>query len=292
VAESDLFRLTLPVPESAVPLIRLGSRVSVHVPALDRDFEGKVARFSDALSEETRTMHTSAALAAKAEDQNAMATREQVRLAVDQAFYGALAARSLTRVAEQTVSARQALADQIQALFQSKLKSQFGSQLCPSQFVQAKLLLLDAQNNENAALATLSEVLGYSRLETFQLVEDQTPLSAPPAQIDDLISQAFMKRPELLALDFEYPSARKFEAAEHDLLFPSIWAAGAVGDTPVRNPALSNWYGAMGVNIDVPLLRGFFTSRGLAKLICGGRLQKNACARCATGSREMFAPVG
>jgi RND family efflux transporter MFP subunit len=58
VAETDLFRLTLPVPESAVPSVRLGSVVKVHVQALNRDFEGKVSRFADDLSQETRTMHT------------------------------------------------------------------------------------------------------------------------------------------------------------------------------------------------------------------------------------------
>jgi RND family efflux transporter MFP subunit len=58
VAQTDLFRLTLPVPESAVPLIRLGSTVTVRVPSLDRSFEGKISRFADSLSQETRTMHT------------------------------------------------------------------------------------------------------------------------------------------------------------------------------------------------------------------------------------------
>jgi len=58
VAETDLFRLTLPVPESVVPSIRLGTSVKVHVAALNRDFIGKVARFSDDLNQETRTMHT------------------------------------------------------------------------------------------------------------------------------------------------------------------------------------------------------------------------------------------
>jgi RND family efflux transporter MFP subunit len=58
VAETDLFRLTLPVPESAVRSIRLGTTVKVHVGALDRDFEGKIARFSNALDSQTRTMHT------------------------------------------------------------------------------------------------------------------------------------------------------------------------------------------------------------------------------------------
>jgi RND family efflux transporter MFP subunit len=58
VAETDLFRLTLPVPESAVPSIRPGTSVNVHVAALNRDFIGKVARFADDLNPETRTMHT------------------------------------------------------------------------------------------------------------------------------------------------------------------------------------------------------------------------------------------
>ena len=37
---------------------------------------------------------------------------------------------------------------------------------------------------------------------------------------------------------------------------------GVVGDTPVRNPVLSNWYGAVGVNIEIPLFNGFqYTAR-------------------------------
>jgi RND family efflux transporter MFP subunit len=58
VAETDSFRLTLPVPESAVPAIHLGTAATVHVQALNRDFAGRVARFADAVSQETRTMHT------------------------------------------------------------------------------------------------------------------------------------------------------------------------------------------------------------------------------------------
>jgi RND family efflux transporter MFP subunit len=58
VAETDVFRLTLPVPESAVPQVHLGSVVQVRVQALGRTFEGKVARFADSVDEDTRTMHT------------------------------------------------------------------------------------------------------------------------------------------------------------------------------------------------------------------------------------------
>jgi len=58
LAECDRLRLVLPVPESAVPRVHLGSIVQVKVPALGRAFEGKVARFADALDRQTRTMST------------------------------------------------------------------------------------------------------------------------------------------------------------------------------------------------------------------------------------------
>jgi RND family efflux transporter MFP subunit len=58
LAEYTKLRLVVPVPESAVPELQLGSIVRVHVTAMNRDFEGQVARFADALSDETRTMHT------------------------------------------------------------------------------------------------------------------------------------------------------------------------------------------------------------------------------------------
>ena len=210
----------------------------------------------------TTNLVSSANLAAKAENENAIATREQIILATDQAFYGALQAQSVTRVSEQTVAARQTVEDQVEALFKSKLKSQLDLSFAQVNLSQAKLLLLDAQNNENATMAALSAVLGYPTLQNFKLIEDTTPLTAPSANVDELVSDAFARRPELLALNYQYESARKFQTAERDLLFPTIRAAGAVGSTPVRNPVLSNWYGAVGVNIDIPVFNGFlYTAR-------------------------------
>ena len=58
LAEWSKLRLVLPVPESAVSQIHLGSVVQVRVAALNRTFQGKVARFADALDAQTRTMET------------------------------------------------------------------------------------------------------------------------------------------------------------------------------------------------------------------------------------------
>ena len=58
LSEDDRFRLVIPVAESYVPAIRIGDPVDVRIPALNRTFPGKVARFSVDLDEDTRTMHT------------------------------------------------------------------------------------------------------------------------------------------------------------------------------------------------------------------------------------------
>jgi RND family efflux transporter MFP subunit len=58
LSQNDLLRLVIPVPETAVPGIRIGDAVQVNVSALNKRFPGKVVRFSDRIDLQTRTMHT------------------------------------------------------------------------------------------------------------------------------------------------------------------------------------------------------------------------------------------
>jgi outer membrane protein len=208
----------------------------------------------------TTNLVSSARLHEQAENQNALATKEQILVAVDQAFYEALQSHAVLKVAQQTVASRQLLTDQVSALTKSKLKSDLDLSFANVNLAQAKLLQLDAENNEKAALANLSAILGYPTLQDFALVEDNNALTPPPSDVDKLIAEAFSKRPEILALGYEYESTRKLHAANRDLLFPTISALGAVGDTPIRNDNLSSWYGAVGVNVQIPVFNGFLYS--------------------------------
>src|SRR5208282_125308 len=121
---------------------------------------------------------------------NAAATKEEVLLAVDQAFYNALQTHAVLQVAEQTVASRQLLADQVSALTRSKLKSDLDLSFANVNLAQGKLLYLDALNNEKASMAALSAILGYSTLELFELVNNTEPLAPPPAGVDPLIAEA------------------------------------------------------------------------------------------------------
>src|SRR5262249_17985273 len=194
----------------------------------------------------TTNLVASANLNAKAEAQNALATQEQVLLEVNQAFFNALQTHAVLRVAEETVKERSVVADQIGALTKNKLKSDLDLSFASVNLAQAKLLLLDAQNNDKAALANLSAALGYSTQHDFILIEDQEPPTVPPADVDSLIAEAFAKRPEMLALNYQVQASQKMKTAERDLLFPTIRALGTVGGAPVRNDHLSSWYGAVG----------------------------------------------
>ncbi len=58
LAQSDVLRLRMPVPERDVPLVHIGSVVTVHVQATGQQFPGKVVRFTRDVSNATRTMMT------------------------------------------------------------------------------------------------------------------------------------------------------------------------------------------------------------------------------------------
>jgi outer membrane protein len=208
----------------------------------------------------TSNLVASAQLQAKADEQHAMATKEDVLVATDQAFYDALQTHAVLRVAEQTVASRQLLADQVSALTKSKLKSDLDLSFANVNLAQAKLLYLDAVNNDKAAMASLSAILGYPTLENFELTNDTEPLTPPPADVDPLIADAFAKRPEILALEFESESAEKLHQSDRDEMFPTISALAAYGDSPIRDDRVYGPYAAVGVNVQIPVFNGFLFS--------------------------------
>jgi len=201
----------------------------------------------------------SAKLQERARVADAEASREDIVLVTDQVFFAVIEAQDTLKVAAQTVSARQDLTDQVSSLASSKLKSDLDLSFAQVNLSQAKLLQLDAQNNLDAEKAALSAVLGYDTQMNFQLVEDVGPLPPLPPDPEPLIAQAIRNRPDIQSLNFSQQAAQKFSKAQHEQLLPTISALGVVGDTPTGSPQYftSNWYGAVGGNISIPIFNGF-----------------------------------
>jgi outer membrane protein len=214
----------------------------------------------------TNNLLASSEYQAKAEDMLAQATAAQIVLAVDQAFFNALETKALVTVAQETVTTRQTFVDKIQALTNAKLKSDIDLSFANVDLARGRLLLLEAINNYEASLNSLSAILGYQDQQNFQPVEEIEETAPPAPDVNPLVMQALQQRPEVQALNDQVSAAEKLATAEHDLKKPTISALAAAGITPVRSgQPLTNWYGAAGVNINLPLFTGFmFDARAKA----------------------------
>lgn len=213
----------------------------------------------------TPNLMASSRFQAKAADENAVATRQDILLTVDQSFYNSLETRALLSVADETIKARQTLVDQVQALTNAKLKSDLDLAFAKVELARAQLFQLDAVNNYQASLAVLSAILGYPDQQDFAPVEPVTPITPPATAVAPLVQQALDLRPEIRSLRDEVTAAEKFGRAEHDLFWPSVEGLGVVGQAPIRNPNVPAFYGAAGVNVNIPVFNGFlFSARAKA----------------------------
>ncbi|HEY0784287.1 MAG TPA: TolC family protein, partial [Acidobacteriaceae bacterium] len=211
----------------------------------------------------TSNLIASSRLEERAQQANAVATSQDIVLVADQAFYDALQAQSLLQVARQTVATRQATQGQVNQLTQNNLRSTLDLSFANVDLSQAQLLELDAENSAEAAMATLDEVLGLDRRVTYTLIDEPGEgLPAPPVEVDGLIAQALLQRPDLAALDLSRRSQEKFSQAQRDQRLPSIRALGTVGAAPVRPGQYftSSWDGAVGADVSIPLFNGFLYS--------------------------------
>jgi outer membrane protein len=199
-------------------------------------------------------------LQASAADQTTQATRYDVLLHVNRAYFGALRAQALVKVAQETVAARQLLVDQVTALFQNKLRSELDVSFADVNLSQAQLLLLQTQDQVQGAFAELTRALGAERAATYGLIEEPLPPS-PPKNPEDLVRKAIGDRPELLSLQMVRDAAYRFERAEKDLAYPTASFIGVAGYMPYINQitpprTIPSEFEGVAVNVQIPFLNG------------------------------------
>lgn len=242
------------------------SRISAGSLTASRLFEhaGAGGGFTQLITDfgRTRNLVASSRLQERAQDASALATTEDIVLATDQAFFNALQAQAMLKVAQQNVDTRQTTDKQVSEMTRNKLKSTLDASFADVNLSQAKLMQLDAQDNADSTMAALDAVLGLDRQVTYDLVDSDMTLQPPPADASQLAQLALRQRPDLQALNYNQQAAVKFSHAQHDQMWPSITAAGTAGSVPIR-PAeyyVENWWGAIGVNMNIPIFNGFLYS--------------------------------
>jgi outer membrane protein len=196
-----------------------------------------------------------ARLKARAIEQNTEATRAQVLLQVDRAYYLVLRAQSLLKVAEQTVTARQIVVEQVEALRQSGLKSGLDVSIASYNLEEARLMRVKADNEVKAGFAELSAALGANDDQSYELADETLASGATPAQTE-FLRNALTARPELKGLSFERDAAYQFVKAEKALKFPSITGLWNGGLIPLGDSRLSSRYNAVGFSVSIPIFNG------------------------------------
>lgn len=203
----------------------------------------------------TRSLIETAKLHAQAQDQVTETARADILLATGRAYFNVLRANSVLQVAQQTVSARQLVSDQVTALEANRLKSQLDVSFANVNLSDAKLLLSQAQNDLKSSEAQLAAAMGLPNQTEFVLSAEPLP-GALSDNLDPLIQDAIQNRPELKDLRLEQSAAERFIKAEHALYYPTVAALGTAGFVPAGEAPVPGRFGAAGVNISIPIFNG------------------------------------
>ena len=221
----------------------------------------------------TSNLVASSRLQAQAAQQNVQATRYDVLLGVNQAFFETLRAQALLKVAQQTVAERQVVSDQVTALVNNKLKSNLDLSFAEVNLAQAKLLLITTQNNITKAFAQLARSLGSDGAQQTYTLQDEPVPPAPPGSADLLLAQALNDRPELIGMRFNQEAAYKFQKAERDLSFPTVEGVGVAGYIPdiaqlTLPRVVPDHYEGAAINVNIPIFNGhLFAARRTAAMM-------------------------
>jgi len=224
--------------------------------------EGQGVLVTQLITDSGRTPNlvASARYNAQAANQTLNATRYDVLLGANRAYYGVLRAQAAVKVAEQTVAARQTVADQMTELARNQLKSQLDVSFADVTVSEAKLLLLRSQEDVQTAFAELGRALGSDLPVTYTLVDEPLP-PGPPATFNDLVAQALNSRPELAGLRASREAAQRFFEAEKDLTRPTVSAVAVGGAIPYINAAgVPLGYESLSANVSIPVFNGHLFS--------------------------------
>jgi outer membrane protein len=244
-------------------LARIGAGDLSASRLFNRFGQGVVVRQLITDSGRTPNLVASARLEAQASAQTSQATRYDVLLQVNRVYFDVLRTQATVKVAEQTLSARQLLDDQVTELGRNNLRSQLDVSFADVNVSEAKLLLLRAQNSVQAVFAELGRAMGSDQPANYSLVDEPLP-PGPPTPAADLVAQALMNRPELAGLRLSRDAAYRIAEAEKDLSRPTVSAVAVGGfvpfiNTPPTAPIPAEYEG-LAANVSIPVFNGHLFS--------------------------------
>jgi outer membrane protein len=227
----------------------------------------------------TPNLVRSARYQAQASGQTEEGIRQATLLDVQSAYFAAEAAQSVRKTAQAVLDYRQITLHQLSALAQSQLRSTLDVQFAQVLVSEADLAVVRAQADLEKAQAQLAAAMGEEQVVNYTLA-DEPLLDTPQPDSAVYVAQAIAGRPDLKALRLHSQSILSQAKAERDLNYPTLNALAAGGEAPVHDSSIQRDYGAVGVNLNIPIFNGrLYSSQAAADQLQARAADKDAALR-------------
>ena len=227
----------------------------------------------------TSNLVESARFEARAAGQDEESIRESILMQVEGAYFSAQAAESILKTAQAVLDFRRVTLRQLSALAQSQLRSTLDVQFAQVMVSEAELAVVRADSSVQKTQAQLAAAMGEEGGTNYVLADEPLP-PTPDANPVGYINEAIARRPDLKALKLHSEAATHEARAERDLNYPTVNALAAGGEVPIHDSTIHHEYGAVGVNINVPIFNGgLYSSRAAAAKLEAKAIDKDASLR-------------
>jgi outer membrane protein TolC len=198
-----------------------------------------------------------------ASEKEILTTKAFVILEVQKAYFDCLLRKNLVTIAAETVKRRQAVRDQVQALYNHQLKSKVDLDLMLVEVANAELSLIKAQNELKRSFAELNNAMGVDGPDRYEL--EVIPIQVTPSPgVETLVALGLTDRPELLGNRDRLVARQELLKAVKALNFGSLSAVGSIGitkygdvhDSGIPSDGVAPFWGA-GATMKLPLFTGF-----------------------------------
>lgn len=229
----------------------------------------------------------SARLEEKAAGQDEESIRQAVLMQVQEAYFATQAAESVRKTAQAVLDFRRVTLRQLSALAQSQLRSTLDVQFAQVMVSEAELAVVRADSTVQKAQAQLAASMGDEGNTEYTLADEALP-ACPDADPNEYVDQAIASRPDLKALRLHSESAAHEARAEKDRSYPTLNALATGGEVPIHDSTVHHEYGAVGVNLSIPIFNGgLYASRAAEAQLEAKAADKDASLREVEIARDV-----
>jgi outer membrane protein TolC len=173
-------------------------------------------------------------------------------LMVKDAYYRALLADEMVKVAQSRVEAARAMAENVRALYEAGKGIEASVSRANAELADAQRMLASAQNDRAKMLLELKAAMGVD-LTSDVTLSDALAFTPPPGDVNGSLAEAGRVRPELLAARARIDAAKAEVGAARGSQKPQVYG-GVMADAFASREMGNNGGATVGLTLSFPLL--------------------------------------